>query len=1134
MTMTHQYLEGLSDGQQARLIEINRPGLAALTKHLSSGRAVAFLGAGSSAPLYPLWHGVIVQLIDAARDELSDQVADTCQAMAVTNPDAVVELVRRHVGQAGFREILRQVFRARRDAITGLTWTAIQELVARCGFAGVVTTNYDPGIVNARMTVRPFVSGTGFASWTDDDALDRWRTGDVFGGDELPVLFAHGHHNQPDAMVLATTEYRRAYAGKLAAALKALADSGHLVWIGFSFADQRISAILREVGECTGTRLYPGGAPRHVAIMSWDPASHGMDDSKPQDPLVIRDVMQIQYGCRTIFYPAPRGDHAALSALLDDFTLPRFSAVTASRPQLEPSPATLPSRPPRQRDRYTAGADGGAAVRWVHGGIPIDFFNGREEELARLDRWADDPEVRLIGVTAWGGAGKTALVNQWANNQHHQRQVRGVFGWSFYENPSAEEWANELLTWAEKAVGYKPGPARRLTARVLELVRQVPLVLILDGLEGSQEAPAGQEFGQFLDKLLRAVLTGFCQRAHSGLAVLTSRFPFADLESFDGAAARMLDVPPFTLAEGAELLAQAGGDWVPETERRSLTAAVDGHALALGILATTLRDRPPESDMVGLRHDLEAAGRTDARVSRVLQFYADRLSLPDRMLIAIVSLFGRPVRVTTVLALGESKAIGRPIAGCTPAGIEEMARGRLAGLLTWHPEGLVSAHPLVRGAFRPLVLTGDTARLASDVALADLPAVVYTHDEALRVVEMIELLLEAEQWMAADDLHFGFMDRGTNWARIPAARLGERCALAFVGTERRRRTCYEQLSAEHLARYINHAGLYAMLAGDMTIAESFLEEALNDPDGGDRRGRSIAYQRLSGCLYYQGHSARARKAAERAVALASTDDDFRFLRNAITTKGAALDLAGETAEAERCFIEADRVMNDFLGGHLFSLGGILWGDLLLRTERTAAARQLTAANRAICEANRWNHGIARCDRLLARCDLAEGNLQSAESMLDNAAHTFDDGDFLIELAMTLPDIAEQRRLGGDLDEAERLCTEAIKLAGPRQLVPSHARALSIRAKVRADQFASTTEARLRDRARDDADHAIRLSTMIRYLPWQELDALLAHAHIDSAEQSDQGWQQRAGELRTKLIPGELQPNPLKEGLPSRG
>ena len=1128
--VAQRYLDGLPDALRARLAEINRPGLAALTGHLNSGRVVAVLGAETSAPLYPLWNGLVAELVEAARDEMSDQAVSECQAMAaVNNLDAVVELVRRHLEQASFREVLRQVFRARRDPVTGRTWTPVQELVARCGFAGVVTTNYDPGIVNARMAVRPLASGTGFASWTDDDTLDRWRTGNIFGEDELPVLYAHGHHNQPDAIVLATTEYGRAYTGKLTTILKTLLDSGHLTWIGFSIADQRMGAILREVGDGTGTRFSPSEALRHVAVVPWELAADS-NDAKSHDPQFIREVMETQYGCGTILYPVLDGDRSALAALLEEFVQPQFLAAGASAAALGRTRGSMTGliQPPRRERSASAGRD--LVVHWVHGGVPVDNFTGREEELARLDRWAADREVRLIGVTAWGGAGKTALVAEWLRGQHQPRSVRGIFGWSFYENPSAEKWANELLAWAAETFDYNPGKARRLSTRVLELARQIPLLLVLDGLEGIQEVPSQQDFGRFLDGLLRAVLTGLCQRDHGGIAILTSRFPFADLESFDGAAARMLDVPPFTPAEGAELLNRAGGDWVPESERRSLVSAVDGHALAVGVLASTLHDRPPVSDMAALRQDLETAGRTDARVTRVLQFYAERLSVPDRMLVAVVSLFSRPVPAVTVLALGSSEALGHSFADWTPAHVETVARGPLAGLLTWHSDGSISAHPLVRETFRPLVLTGDTARLASDVALADLPArPVFSHDEALRVVEMIELLLAAGQWVAADDLHFGFMDRGKGWARIPAARLGQRCAVAFIGTQDRRRACREHLSDEHLARYINHAGLFAMLAGDMTTAELFLKAALDRYQEGDApSSRSIALQRLSGCLYYEGYAARARETAGQAVELARTGNSDRFLRNAITTLGGALDLAGESIAADDCFTEADLVLRLHHGSasHIYSLGGALWGDFLLRTGRLTAARQLTEDNRVICERNRWNHGIARCDRLLARCALIEGDLDSAEYRLDNAAATFRDGDFLVELAMTLPDIAEHRRLTGDFGNAERLCTETINLAGPRQLVPSHARALSIRARIRADSLTGTDGTLKRDRARDDADHAMRLSTMIRHLPWQELDALEAHAHIDAAEKHDQGWSERARALRARLSPGELRSNPL--------
>ena len=224
-------------------------------------------GRGASAPLYPLWDGLIGELVEAAAPRLTDEEAATCRALARESPESVVEIVRRDLGPGVYREVLRQVLRARTEPDTGRAWTPVQELVCRCAFKAVVTTNYDPGIVNARMRVRPGASATGFTTWEDELELDRWRTGDVFGEDELPVLFAHGQHNKPDSIVLAATEYRRADAGKLPEVLARLMD-GHLVWIGFSFADQRIAAVLREIANRTGTRIDPGGAPRHVAVMA--------------------------------------------------------------------------------------------------------------------------------------------------------------------------------------------------------------------------------------------------------------------------------------------------------------------------------------------------------------------------------------------------------------------------------------------------------------------------------------------------------------------------------------------------------------------------------------------------------------------------------------------------------------------------------------------------------------------------------------------------------------------------------------------------------------------------------------------------------------------------------------------------
>ena len=86
------YLEGLASEQRVLLARVNRPGLDLLQKQLSSGQAIAFLGAGTSAPLYPLWREVV--------DDLLDRVAERM-------PESQVMTFREHA-RAGMHRLLVQ------------------------------------------------------------------------------------------------------------------------------------------------------------------------------------------------------------------------------------------------------------------------------------------------------------------------------------------------------------------------------------------------------------------------------------------------------------------------------------------------------------------------------------------------------------------------------------------------------------------------------------------------------------------------------------------------------------------------------------------------------------------------------------------------------------------------------------------------------------------------------------------------------------------------------------------------------------------------------------------------------------------------------------------------------------------
>ncbi|MGH3694700.1 MAG: SIR2 family protein [Pseudonocardiaceae bacterium] len=1105
-SVAQHYLDGLAEDQRAELEKVNGAGRTLLQEILDEGQGLAFLGAGVSAPLYPLWAEVITKLIDGA-DQLTEEEAHTCRALATSNPDAVVDIVRDRMGDGDYQEALRTLFAPRKDSATQRTWTRAHELVARCNFAGVITTNYDPGIANARMAVRTQASATGFASWHDKEQMVRWRQGKVFGDDELPVLFAHGRHNQSGSIVLATTEYRRAYRDGLSAVLGQLLDTRPAVWIGFSFTDRRIEAILREIGDRSSTSIITRPATRHVAIMPWDPAA-GLD------PGTIRSIMEIQFGCRVVHYPAPEEDHSALGMLLAELTDPRYPAAAVAPPQAMP-PRASRSAPAQQ---------------WVHGRNRVTHFTGRVEELARLTRWARDPEVRLVSVTAWGGAGKTALVTEWLTGRNGAQQrpaIRGVFAWGFYQRNSVLEWATELLCWAAQTFHFAPRPGP-LASQVLAVLREVPLIIVLDGLEVIQEGPAGGQFGRLLDGTLRAVLTGACQPEHAGLVMLTSRFPFADLEQFDGGAARMMDVPPFTQAEGAAVLAAAGGDWLSEAERRELVRAVDRHALAVGVLAGALADRPPLEDLRVLLATLLKTDHTDTRVGKALRFYADRSTEADRTLVAIVGLFQRPVPVATVLALGSHDTTGVQLAGWTPAHVETAVRQRLSGLLSWHPDATLSAHPLVRDAFRPLILTGNSAHLAVDTVLSDLPAgSVTSRDDALRVVEMIELLVDADEWQAADRLRADRLG-GYILQTLPAAQLGQRCAAAFVGTPSRRSACRNKLHSQ-FGHYLNQVGLMGMNAGNLTVAAIYLTMATEECQSrGNTTALSTSRLNISALAIRLGDTEAGVQAGIQVYETAAVTGDREKISESHAYLGWANDLAGATRSADEHFMAADLIerTDDPDSNHLYSLRGTTWASQLSRTGRVPIARRLTERNREICYSNGWRADSARCDRELGCCDLIDGDIDSAGRRLLAAADVLQDGEFLVEWAATLPDLAEHRRRTTQLDEAERICTEAITAAGPRGLVPTHARGLATRALVRGDQFGRTGDRDHLERARDDAEHALRLATRTRRLPWQELEAYEAHAHLDHLEGHDHGWRARAEDLRAELIPSDLDPDPL--------
>ncbi|HEX6858284.1 MAG TPA: hypothetical protein VF204_23555 [Streptosporangiaceae bacterium] len=390
--------------------------------------------------------------------------------------------------------------------------------------------------------------------------------------------------------------------------------------------------------------------------------------------------------------------------------------------------------------------------------------------------------------------------------------------------------------------------------------------------------------------------------------------------------------------------------------------------------------------------------------------------------------------------------------------------------------------------------------------------------DALRVVEAIERLLDGGHWAEADGLYVTRCGTGQVFRHLPAAGLGQRAASAFVATPDRRAACSDRLSPGDLSFYLNDSGLHAMHAGDLAAAREYLSASVQHDRGtGNTAPLSAGLRNLAECLGRLGLPGAALETATEALDWAERSLDDHQVRDAHACLAWAAGLAGDTARAEQHFLVADQLEfadHQAGGHHLYSSRGVWWAEWLARTGRRWAACVLTDDNEVLCRKQGWNGALARCERFLGQFALEDEDLDDAGRYLSAATTRLRDADYLPDLAETLPALAEYASAAGDPAAAGEYLTEAIAIAAPRNLIPAHCAALATRARLRGAQ------------GRPDADAALTLA-ISHDLPWSELDALRAHAALDEAENTDNGWSARASILRTRLIPPGLDRDPLR-------
>ena len=335
--------------------------------------------------------------------------------------------------------------------------------------------------------------------------------------------------------------------------------------------------------------------------------------------------------------------------------------IDPQRPHPAPAPAPE-SNPVNQRlmaepvEAQLPRINNLAALPGTHGKL-----FGREDELTQLDQaWADQ-DTRIIVLEAFGGMGKTALMQRWIGAFVNRTEAKAVYIWSFYSQGSAEDkqasaepFLLDALAWFGHT-GAVPKSAHEQGLALARLIEQQPHLLVLDGLEPLQH-PVGSVGGGLRDNGLKALLKHLAMR-HPGLVLISSRQPVVEVADQPGVVHHALQ--PLTNDAAVDLFEDAGVQGTP-AEVAQTNHTLQGHALSLSLLATYLVEYAGgdirQQDKLPALIKLPEAKPEAQHAFRVIQAYAEQLKgTPELALLYLIGLFDRPVSQAVVSQLRQAK-----------------------------------------------------------------------------------------------------------------------------------------------------------------------------------------------------------------------------------------------------------------------------------------------------------------------------------------------------------------------------------------------------------------------------------------------------------------------------------------------
>jgi tetratricopeptide (TPR) repeat protein len=683
-----------------------------------------------------------------------------------------------------------------------------------------------------------------------------------------------------------------------------------------------------------------------------------------------------------------------------------------------------------------------------------DVF-GREKELAILDEAWESEHTNIVMLVAFGGVGKTALVNKWLINMEldNFRGAERVLGWTFYSQgsrqdgqASADQFIASALRWFGDPNPDEGSPWNK-GERLAQLVRKEKTLLVLDGLEPLQNPADCRLRDQSLQSLLKEL-----SRQNPGLCVITTRISVEDIKANINTSVEEIKLENLSPEAGAELLEKLGAKGLPD-ELKQAVCDLKGHALAVTLLGTYLRIvRHGDIRMRKEIPKLMAETKLGEHARHIMESYEKWfIGKPELNILYIMGLFDRSAEGGAIQALKKEPVIK----GLTDQllklsqekwqfALDNLRTARLLADEDTHAPDTLDCHPLIREHFGEKLKNNPKAWKEAHSRLYE-----WYKSQAKELPDTIEEMnplysavihgCQAGRYKEAyDEVYMRRITRGNedfNSRKLGA--YGSDLSVLSGFFEIPWSKPVDVLTEDDKAYVLNATGFCLRALGRLTESAELMKAGLEAIKARkDWKNAAIQASNFSELYLIMGEIDNAVDYARQSVDLADQSRDA-FWRMAIrTTLADALHQSGILKEAEDTFKKAEEIQKKRQSRSplLFSLWGVRYCDFLLGQGNYGEVMERASQTQEY-EKEGWyslldialDHLSLGCAYML-KAQMENGDFSKAVEYLDQAVNGLRQSRRPDVLPRGLLARASLRRIRMDFDDAKRDVDEAFAIA----------------------------------------------------------------------------------------------------------